>query len=193
MVENKNLLLEKFKNRQSEKDTIIFQEAQRLVNQYRSLSCFDAEFVEQYNQVLLNSSPAVRRLLSTFMGGEEVEDYLEFLQQNFHLQKDELNQKKNEETKNKGYLPEPENDIRTPNGSLSVSRSEWEQMRSDYVTLKQQMQLLLKKVGNPNQTGVETGNFFDNKISSVDTSQTRTVKENYSEIIEESQEDKTHE
>ena len=127
------------------------------------------------------------------MGGEEVEDYLEFLQQNFHLQKDELNQKKNEETKNKGYLPEPENDIRTPNGSLSVSRSEWEQMRSDYVTLKQQMQLLLKKVGNPNQTGVETGNFFDNKISSVDTSQTRTVKENYSEIIEESQEDKTHE
>ena len=190
MAETKNLLLEKFKNRQSEKDTVVFQKAMQLVNQYRSLSCFGSEFADKYNQDLLNSTPAVKRLLSTFMGGEEVEEYLEFLQQNFHLDGDELNQQKDGEIKNKGYLPEPEADVPfkdNNNTSTPISQMEWEQMKSDNVILKEQVQLLLKELGNLKQ--VSSPHLSDN--SSVRLSQTKNVGENYSEIIEESGEKNT--
>lgn len=196
MAETKNLLLEKFRNRQSEKDTVIFQQAMRLVNQYRSLSYFGNDFVDQYNQTLLNASPAVKRLLGTFMGGEEVEDYLEFLQQNFHLQGDEGEHQKNVEIKNKGYLPEPDADmdIGTPGNSSSVSSIEWEQMKADNIILKEQVQLLLKELGSLKQKPV-TGSLGEKvpSASPVRFSQPKSAGDNYSEIIEESGEGKAHE
>ena len=193
MAETKNLLLEKFKNRQSEKDTVIFQQAMQLVNQYRSLSSFGNEFVDQYNQALLNASPAVKRLLSTFMGGEEVADYLEFLQQNFHLQGDELEQQENADTKNSGYLPEPDADmpLQNNNASSPVSQMEWEQMKNDNIILKEQVQLLLKELGNLKQN--PTTNFSDKREAPMRLPQTKKAGENYSEIIEESGEEKAHE
>ena len=192
MPETKNLLLEKFKNRQSEKDTVIFQQAMQLVNQYRALSFLGSDFVDQYNQTLLNASPAVKRLLGTFMGGEEVEDYLEFLQQNFHLQGDELLQQENVETKNKGYLPEPDADVGWKNNSSeSVSLKEWEQIKEDNIILKEQIQGLLKELASLKQAS-GTGS-FDKKAPSLRFSRTNNVGDGYSEIIEETGEEKQHE
>ena len=90
MLESSQVLLQHFKARKSEKDRQATQEARRLVNLYRSLSCFGDGFVGQYNQMLLSVKPNVKRLLRNFMGGEEVEDYLEFLQENAHLSKDKV-------------------------------------------------------------------------------------------------------
>ena len=194
MAETKNLLLEKFKNKQSEKDTVIFQQAMQLVNQYRSLSSFGNEFVDQYNQTLLNAPPAVKRLLNTFMGGEEVEDYLEFLQQNFHLQEDGGDQRENVEIKNKGYLPDPDNDISVSNSATSFPQTEWEQMKADNIVLKEQVQLLLKELGSLKKMPVTDS--FDKKLPSVSPtrfSQTKRVGDSYSEIIEDTGEEKIHE
>ena len=80
MAENTEILLERFKAKKAEKDSASLQEARRFVNLYRSLSCFGNDFVDKYNEMLLMIKPNVRRLLSTFMGGKEVEDYLEFLE-----------------------------------------------------------------------------------------------------------------
>lgn len=189
MAENKNFLLESFKNRQSEKNTLASREALRLVNLYRSLSYFNPEFVEKYNQMLLGSSPAVRRLLHTFMGGEEVKDYLDFLQQNSHLSDTTPDQKQTSGNQMMtGYLPQPDSDIgltRNNEGSFSVSEAEWEKLKQEQRVLQERLQLLLKEVENTKQKG--------SGFSQRPVSYTPSSNKNYSEIIEEGAEDKSYE
>ena len=191
MAENKNILLESFKNRQSEKNTFASQEALRLVNLYRSLSFFNPEFVEKYNQMLLASSPDVRRLLHTFMGGEEVKDYLEFLQQNARLSDVTSEQKQNPENQVPGYLPQPGSDVSSEeknDGKFFISQNEWEKLKQEHRVLEERLQQLLKG-------GEGTRNRSDLSQQSVvqKTSYTSSADKNYSEIIEENLEDKPHE
>ena len=179
MTDSKNTLLETFKNRQADKNIAVAQEALRLVNLYRSLSCFGSDFVDKYNQMLLASPPAVRRLLSTFMGGEEVEDYLEFLQQNSHLSEVKSENNDVKDTLNKGYLPGPETDaIGGSSQKDSISRSDWEKMNEEQRKLKDQVQQLLNELAK---------NKYSTKppvVSSFDR---------YSEITDDSVEEKKHE
>ena len=178
MTESKNVLLESFKNRHSEKETIFSREALRLVNLYRSLSCFGSEFVDKYNQMLLSASPAVRRLLSSFMGGEEVEEYLEFLQQHAHLSDSEVEKETTAAVQTKGYLPTPDSDISKTRGdkNVSIPQKEWENIQAEHLALKQQNQQLLQALSKQKESA-----FNRNRV------------ESYSEIIEDNVEDKAHE
>ena len=179
MTESKNVLLESFKNRHSEKETESSREALRLVNLYRSLSCFGSEFIDKYNQMLLSASPAVRRLFSSLVGGEEVEDYLEFLQQHAHLSDSEVEKETVNPIQKKGYLPSPDADVLKTGqgGSVSISQKEWENMKTEYQSMKQRIQYLLK--------------IFEKQGIAIP--EQRFNPNNYSEIIEDNAEDKDHE
>ena len=188
MAENKNVLLESFKSRQSEKNTLASREALRLVNLYRSLSYFNPEFVEKYNQMLLACTPPVRRLLHTFMGGEEVKDYFDFLQQNAHLSDTMSKQDQNFGTQTTGYLPQPDSDIsltKDDKGNFSVSQSEWEKLKQEHSILQERLQQLLKELEEVKQKG--------SGFTLRPVSYTSSTNKNYSEIIEEEAEDKSHE
>ena len=185
MSETSKNLLETFKAKQTEKDTSLLQEARRLVNLYRSISCFGDEFVEQYNQLLLSTKPNIRRLLRNFMGGEEVESYLQFLEQNAHLSKGDMEQKNaSGDLQIKGYLPDPSTDKTSfpETGKISISESEWKEMKEQKKALQEQTALLLKRLEKLEQN-VSAARRGTSAPSSY---------ENYSEIIEESKE-KTHE
>lgn len=172
-------LLEKFKAKQSEKDTALLQEARRLVNLYRSISCFGDDFVDQYNKMLLNVQPNIRRLLRNFMGGEEVESYLQFLEQNIHLSQNGSEHKNEMNTlQTKGYLPDPSMDERggIQKGKITVSESEWEEMKEQKKALLEQTQMLLKRLERLEQNISGTKRPLN----------TPSSYENYSEIIEES-------
>ena len=164
-------LLQRFKAKKTEKDSVALQEARRLVNLYRSLSCFGDGFLNEYNKLLLNTKPGVRRLLSTFMGGNEVEEYLEFLLDNAHLSGSEEEQKADFDVSQskKGYLPTPDADLQqqeTSDGMIKISKEEWEKMKSQYENLMKQLKLL------------------SGTAKTVGTSAERSDFENYSEIIE---------
>ena len=168
MSESSQVLLQHFKARKSEKDRQAIQEARRVVNLYRSLSCFGEDFIPIYNQMLLAVKPNVKRLLRNFMGGEEVEDYLEFLQENAHLSKAEVEQKNadNPVQMKKGYLPDPEFDLDgTAVKMVKVPQTEWEKMQTSAVS---KSSLSFKNMRTPST-------------------------EKYSEIIEEGSGEKEHE
>ena len=186
MAETKNVLLEKFKNRQSEKDTLASREALRLVNLYRSLSYFSPEFVDKYNQMLLSTSSDVRRLLHTFLGGEEVEDYFEFLQHHDHLSETETTNETNFDDQKKGYLPQPDSDIQmnsAPAEKFSSSQGKLEQLEKEQKLLQEQLQMILKELK-------KTATGFPQNRPSVAPKST-VMNESYSEILEENLEDKT--
>ena len=175
MTEASQLLLQHFKEKKAEKDSVSLQEARRLVNLYRSLSCFGDDFVSQYNQMLLEIKPSVKRLLNTFMGGKEVEDYLEFLEQNAHLSKTEAEQSDMVNvSQTKGYLPSPDSDldVKKENGMITVSEAEWQKMKNQNDDLLQQKQALLNTL---TKLGQKPGGESKPVTSSFD---------NYSEIIE---------
>jgi len=183
MTEASQVLLQHFKEKKAEKDSTSVQEARRLVNLYRSLSCLGEAFVPQYNQMLLQVKPGVKRLLNTFMGGKEVEDYLEFLEQNAHLTRAEAEQNDRADTlQTKGYLPSPEADVelKKENGTVTISEAEWQEMKKQNAALMQQKQALLN-----------TLNQFGQK--SVPESSAASSFENYSEIIEDTSGGKTNE
>ena len=55
MAEDTKILLKNFKEKKAEKDSTSLQEARRLVNLYRSLSCFGDDFVEKHNEMLCHN------------------------------------------------------------------------------------------------------------------------------------------
>ena len=174
MTEASQLLLQHFKEKKAEKDSTAVQEARRLVNLYRSLPCFGESFLPRYNQMLLEVKPGVKRLLNTFMGGKEVEDYLEFLEQNAHLTKAETEQTDViNVSQTKGYLPTPDADLgdKKADGMITISEAEWQEMKAQKEALIQQKQALLNTLG---------------KLGQKPTSapQKKSSFENYSEIIE---------
>ena len=187
MAGSTNSLLEAFKNRHATKSALVVKEAFRLVNLYRSLSCFESDFVDKYNQMLLSASPAVRRQLNTFMGGEEVADYLEFLEQNVHASSSE--ETSDNVISQKGYLPTPEEDIpvmnKAPAGVKKFSEEEWEKMKVQKEALIEQTQTLLNALD-------KLGRLSASSATVEDTSaETREIpSEKYSEIIEETVEEK---
>ena len=69
-----------FLKQRNNKTNEAMQEAQRLVNLYRVLNDFGADFVDQYNVMLKSASDEVQMALKALVGGQEVRQYLEFLQ-----------------------------------------------------------------------------------------------------------------
>ena len=184
MTENTEILLQRFKAKKAEKDSTSLQEARRLVNLYRSLSCFGNDFVGKYNEMLLAIKPNVRRLLSTFMGGKEVEEYLEFLEQNAHLAVSETTQEGRGEVvpQNKGYLPMPDLDVgvnKTGEKMISVREEDWNKLCAQKEHLVKQTQDLLNVLKR-----FEGSSFAS--VQGIATPSEKSAFETYSEIIEES-------
>lgn len=164
MPEQKNIL-QLFKEKKVAKGNSDVQEARRLVNLYRSLHCFGDDFVEQYNQMLLSASPRVQRLLGTFMGGDEVAEYAEFLKQTSRLNDSEKQSEENVSNAIQGgYLPTPTQDLsKQPEASQEI-----EQLKMQQKALLDQVQQLMQNIKS--------------KSPMVKSS---TGAEEYSEIIEE--------
>ncbi len=167
-----NPLLKAFHEQKLSKTNLDLMQAQRLVNLYRSLSCFPLEFSDQYNQMLLSASPEVCRMFSTIMGGGEVRNYFDFLQHQAHIQDDKT---ENKTGLQHGFLPSPEMDEAdasdTPASQVQISRQEWEQMQQQQKELMAQTQTLMNALKN-NSTPQKT-------IESASSPQS------YSEIIDE--------
>lgn len=161
---NINPILKAFQEQKVSKLNTELIQAQKLVNLYRALYCFDDAFVEQYNQLLLSSSVEVRRLLSTLMGGNEVRSYFDFLQQRAHPDNNENSKSTNEV---KGYLPNPEEDNHDT-GDFVVSKEQWESMQAQQKSLSEQTQMLLQILQSKKGTAPVVP----------------TSSQNYSEIVE---------
>ncbi len=172
MVDAANTLLQQFQKQKVSQESETLQAAQRLVNQFRSLRFLRESFVEEYNTQLLASSPDVRRFLGSLMGGNEVRNYLEFLEKQTHQQVEDGENSNQSQISSDGYLPSPDNDLKmeknAPTGA-TVSLAEFEQMKEQQKILMEQTQQLLKKL---NQQGASS-------------SGSSTVGR-YSEIIEDS-------
>ncbi|MDR2901743.1 MAG: hypothetical protein LBU87_01355 [Lactobacillales bacterium] len=102
-------LLTSFKDKKEAKRTAVMQEAQLLVNLYRHLGLFGADFTIEYNKMLLNASTETHMILTDFLGGQIVRQYLEFLQSSDPLKTNVS--KSADEIVQEGYLPDPEADI----------------------------------------------------------------------------------
>lgn len=172
MVDAANALLQQFQKQKVSQESETLQAAQRLVNQFRSLRFLRESFVEEYNAQLLASSPDVRRFLTSLMGGNEVRNYLEFLEKQTPQQNENGEDSNQTKKAADGYLPPPDNDLGAQNnvsGGATVSLAEFEQMKEQQKILMEQTQQLLKKL---NQQGASS-------------SGSSTVGR-YSEIIEDS-------
>ena len=147
MEESAKDLLKEFHKQKVSKESIVLQEAQRFVNQYRALDFLDPSFVQVFNQQLLASSPNARRFFSTIMGGNEVLNYLEFLEK-------KVPQSENSENSNQadiatdGYLPLPESDLMTSGSddTICISKQQWDELNAQQKNLKEQNQQLIRQM-----------------------------------------------
>lgn len=97
-----------FLKQKDNKTNVAMQEAQKLINLYRALGVFGSEFIDQYNVMLLNSSDEVQMALNALVSGQEVRQYLEFLQQEENGGRTDKGADKN--TVQTGWLPSPEDE-----------------------------------------------------------------------------------
>lgn len=77
--EAKTTVLDAFLKQRAKRQNNTIIEARRLVNLYRHLSLFGADYLEKYNAMLMETTPEVQMALSDIIGGTIVRQYLEFL------------------------------------------------------------------------------------------------------------------
>lgn len=168
-VKTVNPLLKAFQEQKLTKANIELMQAQKLVNLYRALDCFQDGFADKFNEMLLESSVESRRMLSTIMGGSEVRNYLDFLEQQTNHTDEENNPNSSKQLK--GFLPSPDMDESpTSNETVQISRQEWLEMQEQQRNLMEQTKNLMSMVKN-------------NSMGQSATVENTPVK-NYSEIIE---------
>lgn len=120
-----------FLKQRNSKTNVAMQNAQRLVNLYRVLNTFGPDFVDEYNVMLKNSSDEVQMALKALVGGEEVRQYLEFLQS--EDKKSEQENSSTDANQQTGWLPSCEQESAgkiASNGSF-VSVDEWQNFVKD--------------------------------------------------------------
>ena len=76
---SKNTILDAFLKQRAKRQNSAIVEARKLVNLYRQLSLFGDDFLDSYNQMLLDAMPEVQMALPDIVGGAVVRQYLEFL------------------------------------------------------------------------------------------------------------------
>ena len=169
-MENSGLaLLESFQKQKVSQESEVLQEAQRFVNQYRSLRYFDSSYIHVFNSQLLACQPNVRRFFTSIMGGNEVLSYLEFLEKQQPKPSSENGEDSSQlDIATDGYLPLPESDLisEAGTGMISVPKEEW-------VALKEQQRILME------QTNQLLHQLKNQRISSSGTA----VSGDYSEIV----------
>lgn len=171
MVDSANTLLQEFQKQKVSQESEILQIAQRFVNQFRSLRFFPESFIQEYNTQLLACSADIRRLFTSLMGGNEVRNYLEFLEKQQPHHTDNSENSDQPKVTVDGYLPSPDLDLKSSTGTsdaTSISKEELQQIREQQKILMEQTQQLLKRM---NQQGTSSAG--------------SSVVGRYSEIIEE--------
>lgn len=176
-----------FLKQRDSKTNASMQEAQRLVNLYRVLSVFGADFVDQYNTMLLNATDDVQMALNALIGGQEVRQYLEFLHQ-------EQNENNEDDSSDKtgtqmGWLPPPEEEELptgnkgTTNSDLaSFMKAEEEKFAKMIAALREEQETAMKHLSDQLSTTLQAQT--TKKAPSEGTSLA------YSEIIEEGHKEK---
>ncbi|MBR4927793.1 MAG: hypothetical protein IKY98_05660 [Alphaproteobacteria bacterium] len=112
--EAKTTVLDAFLKQRAKRQNNTVIEARRLVNLYRHLSLFGADYLEKYNAMLMAATPEVQMALSDIIGGTIVRQYLEFLKG--RAQKNETNEAISDEEAGdayryrheESYLPSPD-------------------------------------------------------------------------------------
>ena len=174
-----------FLKQRKTKTNVSTQEAQRLINLYRVLDDFGPDFVDEYNKMLKNSADEVQMALKALVGGQEVCQYLEFLEA--EDQKEESTKNADGTNQQSGWLPSPDQEERAEkvNGNY-VSVSEWQSF------VKDQDEKFTRLVDELRAEQASTLNRLMDQLSGglkgFKGSATETVKAptpQYSEIIEE--------
>lgn len=126
MAQTENISMNKFHAFLKQKDNktnVAMQEAQRLINLYRVLSVFGADFMDKYNAMLLSTTDEVQMALNALVSGQEVRQYLEFLQQEENGGGSDKGADKN--VVQTGWLPSPEDEAQQQSsGGVAASNAE---------------------------------------------------------------------
>jgi hypothetical protein len=151
-------LLQEFQKQKVSQESVVLQTAQRFVNQYRALSFFDPSYLQKFNTQLLACSPDVRRFLTTIMGGNEVLNYLEFLEKQMPATSQNESDASQPEIALDGYLPMPESDLSlSDDDMISVSRQEWQELKAQQKNLIEQTQQLFSQLKNQSASSMIGG------------------------------------
>ena len=156
------------------------QTAQRLINLYRVLGSLGADFVTQYNTMLLNSSDEVQMALNALVSGQEERQYLEFLRQEQHIQKDDAAEK---DAVQKGWLPDPAAEQSAHSTGVNADltalmKAEEEKFAQMIASLRSEQEAAIKHLSDQLTAALQT-----RTSNNVATSKERAPS--YSEIIEE--------
>ena len=169
-----------FLKQRSHRTNVSMQMAQRLINLYRVLGSFGADFVTQYNTMLLNSSDDVQMALNALVSGQEVRQYLEFLRKEEKTQDDETSETPKAQV---GWLPSPSAEQM---GTSSVAqadlaafmKAEEEKFAQMIAALRAEQEAAIKHLSDQLTTTLQMRP--SNNISTSKEGET-----SYSEIIEE--------
>ena len=169
MEETAKNLLKEFQKQKVSQESSVLQEAQRFVNQFRALDYFDSSFLQEFNAQLLACSPNVRRFFSTIMGGNEVLNYLEFLEKQIPQTENSENGENAGQTDIvvDGYLPVPESDLILPdsNDIISVSKQQWDEMKAQQKALMEQTQQLMHLIKQqPGLVSAQYSEILDDEV-----------------------------
>jgi len=187
MTKTENAITSKFHaflKKRNSKTNVAMQEAQRLVNLYRVLGTFGSDFVDEYNVMLLNSSDEVQMALNALVSGQEVRQYLEFLQQEENGGDDA---EKKEKVLQTGWLPTPEEEMAQAQpvaAERGVSNAEWvafmkeeeEKIAKVISSLREEQEMVLKNLSDQLTSTLQIRPGGSPKAQ---------APEDYSEIIEE--------
>ena len=137
-------LLEKFRQQKVSQESEVLQAAQRFVNQYRALNFFDSSFVQQFNAQLVACTPDVRRFFTSIMGGNEVLNYLEFLEKQYPQATGGDGEMVNQsDIAADGYLPSADADL---DDGACVSKDELSALKEQQKILMEQTQQLMRQL-----------------------------------------------
>ena len=112
-----------FLQQKNGKGNAVMQEAQKLVNLYRLLNCLGANFVDKYNAMLLDTSDEVLMTLNAIVGGREVREYFDFLNQDKH--QEDSSENEDAVPQNSGWLPSPAEEGSVQGNENYVSAEDW--------------------------------------------------------------------
>ena len=137
-MEQKNtasVKLKSFLKNKNAKANVAMQQAQKMVNLYRSLDDLGDDFVDQFNAELLGLSENAELMLNALIGGNEVRQYLDYLRHTNTSDNDENQDESSISIQTQGYLPGPEQDIEEGSDSAYVSRVDFEKFKAEQADL----------------------------------------------------------
>jgi hypothetical protein len=144
MEQQKNsaaIKLKAFLDNKNTKANTAMQQAQKMVNLYRSLDDFGEDFVDQFNKELLEISENAELMLNALIGGNEVRQYLDYLRHTNTVDNDAEQGDASVIPPTQGYLPGPEQDGSDDEvkSSAYVSQLDFEKFKTEQADLMRQL------------------------------------------------------